>query len=159
MEPAPVPEEARTLLREAMSLHAAGRIDAALSTAAGLLLVISAAVSHDLLKGIFTPDINEKQELMASRFAMGGAIIVAGLLGLNPPGFAAQVVALAFGLAASSIFPALMLGIFFKRMNSTGAICGMLAGLGSTLVYIFWFKGWTMSSTGCWVLLPVPLVQ
>ena len=125
-----------------IALVAAGGIAAALSTAAGLLLAIAAAISHDLLKGIFTPDINEKQELMASRFAMGGAIIVAGLLGLNPPGFAAQVVALAFGLAASSIFPALMLGIFVKRMNSTGAICGMLAGLGSTLIYIFWFKGW-----------------
>jgi cation/acetate symporter len=95
-----------------------------------------------LLKGIFTPNINEKQELLASRFAMGGAILVAGLLGLHPPGFAAQVVALAFGLAASSIFPALMMGIFVKRVNNVGAICGMLTGLGSTLLYIFWFKGW-----------------
>jgi cation/acetate symporter len=86
-------------------------------------------------------NIDDKTELMWGRIAMAGAIVVAGYLGLNPPGFAAQVVALAFGLAASSIFPALMMGIFVKRMNSTGAICGMLAGLGSTLLYIFWFKG------------------
>jgi len=125
-----------------IALVAAGGIAAALSTAAGLLLAIAAAISHDLLKGIFMPNISEKNELMASRIAMAGAIVVAGLLGLNPPGFAAQVVALAFGLAASSIFPALMLGIFSKRCNNTGAICGMLAGLGTTLVYIFWFKGW-----------------
>jgi len=125
-----------------VALVAAGGIAAALSTAAGLLLAIASAISHDLLKGIFTPNINEKQELLASRFAMAGAIVVAGLLGLHPPGFAAQVVALAFGLAASSIFPALMLGIFVKSVNNKGAICGMLAGLGSTLVYIFWFKGW-----------------
>jgi cation/acetate symporter len=125
-----------------IALVAAGGIAAALSTAAGLLLAIASAISHDLLKGIFTPNINEKQELLASRFAMGGAILVAGLLGLHPPGFAAQVVALAFGLAASSIFPALMMGIFVKRVNNVGAICGMLTGLGSTLLYIFWFKGW-----------------
>ncbi|MBU0675222.1 MAG: cation acetate symporter [Proteobacteria bacterium] len=125
-----------------VALVAAGGIAAALSTAAGLLLAISSAVSHDLLKGVFMPDITEKQELLYSRVAMGGAIIVAGYLGLNPPGFAAQVVALAFGLAASSIFPALMMGIFSRRVNNTGAICGMMAGLTSTLVYIFWFKGW-----------------
>ncbi len=125
-----------------IALVAAGGIAAALSTAAGLLLAIAAAISHDLLKGIMMPDINEKQELLYSRIAMGGAICVAGYLGMHPPGFAAQVVALAFGLAASSIFPALMLGIFSRRTNNTGAICGMLAGLGSTLVYIFWFKGW-----------------
>jgi len=125
-----------------IALVAAGGIAAALSTAAGLLLAISSAISHDLLKGIVMPKITEKSELMASRFAMAGAIILAGILGLNPPGFAAQVVALAFGLAASSIFPALMMGIFSKRMNSTGAIAGMLAGLLSTLIYIFWFKGW-----------------
>nr|MBF0221181.1 cation acetate symporter [Desulfobulbaceae bacterium] len=124
-----------------IALVAAGGIAAALSTAAGLLLAISSAVSHDLLKGIMMPDISEKQELLYSRFAMAGAIMVAGYLGLNPPGFAAQVVALAFGLAASSIFPALMLGIFSRRVNNTGAICGMLAGLGSTLLYIFWYKG------------------
>jgi len=125
-----------------IALVAAGGIAAALSTAAGLLLAIASAISHDLLKGIFMPGITEKTELLASRVAMGGAIIVAGILGLNPPGFAAQVVALAFGLAASSIFPAIMTGIFNRRMNKEGAIAGMLAGLFSTLIYIFWFKGW-----------------
>ena len=114
----------------------------ALSTAAGLLLAISSSISHDLLKGVFAPNISERQELLAARIAMAGAILVAGYLGLNPPGFAAQVVALAFGLAASSIFPALMMGIFAKRVNNSGAVAGMLAGLISTLVYIFWFKGW-----------------
>ena len=94
------------------------------------------------MKGIFAKDISEKGELLAARIAMAGAIVVAGYFGLHPPGFAAQVVALAFGLAASSIFPALMMGIFNKRVNNTGAVMGMLAGLGSTLVYIFWFKGW-----------------
>jgi cation/acetate symporter len=125
-----------------IALVAAGGIAAALSTAAGLLLAISSAVSHDLLKGVFMPNIDERQELLYSRVAMGGAIMVAGYLGLNPPGFAAQVVALAFGLAASSIFPAIMMGIFSRRVNNTGAICGMLAGLGATLIYIFWYKGW-----------------
>ena len=125
-----------------IALVAAGGIAAALSTAAGLLLAIASAISHDLLKGVFMPNITEKKELLASRLAMVGAILLAGYLGLNPPGFAAQVVALAFGLAASSLFPALMMGIFFKRMNKEGAIAGMLAGLGSTLVYIFVFKGW-----------------
>ena len=125
-----------------IALVAAGGLAAALSTAAGLLLAISSSISHDLLKGIFMPKISERQELMAARIAMAGAIGVAGYLGLNPPGFAAQVVALAFGLAASSIFPALMMGIFNKRVNNVGAVAGMLAGLGSTLIYIFWFKGW-----------------
>ncbi|HFQ90579.1 MAG TPA: cation acetate symporter [Desulfobulbus sp.] len=125
-----------------IALVAAGGIAAALSTAAGLLLAISSSISHDLLKGIFAPGISDKAELMASRIAMAGSILVAGYLGLNPPGFAAQVVALAFGLAASSIFPALMMGIFSKRANNAGAVLGMLAGLGSTLVYIFWYKGW-----------------
>ncbi len=125
-----------------IALVAAGGIAAALSTAAGLLLAISSAISHDIVKGIVAKDIDDKTELMAGRIAMAGAILVAGYLGLHPPGFAAQVVALAFGLAASSIFPALMMGIFAKRVNNTGAVCGMLAGLGSTLVYIFWFKGW-----------------
>ena len=124
-----------------IALVAAGGIAAALSTAAGLLLAISSAISHDLLKGMFTPNITEKTELMAGRLSMVGAIIVAGILGLNPPGFAAQVVALAFGLAASSIFPAIMMGIFNRRMNKEGAIAGMLAGLLSTLLYIFWYKG------------------
>jgi len=125
-----------------IALVAAGGIAAALSTAAGLLLAISSAISHDIVKGIIAKDIDDKTELMAGRIAMAGAIVVAGWLGLNPPGFAAQVVALAFGLAASSIFPALMMGIFAKRVNNIGAVLGMLSGLGTTLVYIFWFKGW-----------------
>jgi cation/acetate symporter len=125
-----------------IALVAAGGLAAALSTAAGLLLAISSAISHDLLKGMIAPNISEKQELLASRIAMAGAIGVAGYLGLNPPGFAAQTVALAFGLAASSLFPALMMGIFSKRVNRAGAIAGMLTGLLSTLIYIFWFKGW-----------------
>jgi cation/acetate symporter len=125
-----------------IALVAAGGLAAALSTAAGLLLAISSAISHDLIKGMIAPDISEKKELLASRIAMAAAILVAGYLGMNPPGFAAQVVALAFGLAASSIFPVLMMGIFNKRMNREGAIVGMLAGLLSTLIYIFWFKGW-----------------
>jgi cation/acetate symporter len=125
-----------------IALVAAGGLAAALSTAAGLLLAISSAISHDLLKGVFMPQISEKNELMAGRIAMAGAILVAGYLGMNPPGFAAQVVALAFGLAASSIFPALMMGIFYKKMNNTGAVAGMLAGLLSTIIYIFIYKGW-----------------
>ncbi len=125
-----------------VALVAAGGLAAALSTAAGLLLAIASAISHDLLKGMVAPRISERTELMAGRIAMAGTIFVAGYLGINPPGFAAEVVALAFGLAAASIFPALMMGIFDKRANRAGAILGMLAGLGSTLVYIFWFKGW-----------------
>jgi len=125
-----------------IALVAAGGIAAALSTAAGLLLAISSAISHDLCKGVFMPDLTEKGELTASRIAMAGAILVAGYLGLNPPGFAAQVVALAFGLAASSLFPVILMGIFSKKVNRMGAICGMLAGLLTTLVYIFWYKGW-----------------
>jgi cation/acetate symporter len=124
-----------------IALVAAGGLAAALSTAAGLLLAISSAVSHDLLKGIFKPEITEVQELTASRVAMGGAILLAGYLGFNPPDFAAGTVALAFGLAASSIFPVLMMGIFYKRMNKEGAIAGMLAGLGVTLFYVFQHKG------------------
>jgi cation/acetate symporter len=135
------PEIAR-LPNWVIALVAAGGLAAALSTAAGLLLAISSSISHDLLKGMIAPDISEKKELMASRIAMAGAILVAGYLGMNPPGFAAQVVALAFCLAASSIFPALMMGIFNKKMNREGAIAGMLTGLLSTLIYIFWFKGW-----------------
>ena len=125
-----------------IALVAAGGIAAALSTAAGLLLAIASSVSHDLMKGIFMPNISEKSELMASRVAITIAIVLAGYMGMNPPGFAAEVVALAFGLAASSIFPVLMMGIFSKRMNTAGAISGMLAGIGLTLLYIFWFKGW-----------------
>ncbi|SCA56913.1 putative sodium symporter protein [Candidatus Terasakiella magnetica] len=124
-----------------IALVAAGGLAAALSTAAGLLLAISSAVSHDLLKSTFMPEISEKQELLYARLAMIGAIILAGYFGLNSPGFAAQTVALAFGLAASSIFPVLMMGIFSKKMNSTGAIAGMAAGIGSTLLYIFSYKG------------------
>ncbi len=125
-----------------VALVTAGGIAAALSTAAGLLLAIATAISHDVLKGWLMPDITDQQELKYSRIAIGGAIIVAGYLGLNPPGFAAQVVALAFGLAAASIFPAIMMGIFSRRINDKGAIAGMLAGLGTTLVYIFIYKGW-----------------
>jgi cation/acetate symporter len=125
-----------------IALVAAGGLAAALSTAAGLLLAISTAISHDVIKGMISPNISEQKELLASRLAMAGAIVVAGYLGMNPPGFAAQVVALAFGLAASSIFPALMMGIFNKNMDDKGAIVGMLVGLLSTLIYIFWFKGW-----------------
>ncbi|CCQ72680.1 Na+/solute symporter [Magnetospira sp. QH-2] len=125
-----------------IAVVAAGGLAAALSTAAGLLLAISTAISHDIIKSMVNPDISEKGELLAARVAMAGAIGVAGYFGLHPPGFAAQVVALAFGLAASSIFPALMMGIFAKSVNNVGAIAGMLSGIGSTLLYIFWFKGW-----------------
>jgi cation/acetate symporter len=124
-----------------IALVAAGGIAAALSTAAGLLLAISSSVSHDLMKGVFTPDISEKNELLAGRVVMTISIIVAGYLGLNPPGFAAGTVALAFGLAASSIFPALMMGIFSKRMNSKAAIWGMCSGIGVTMLYVFQHKG------------------
>ena len=124
-----------------IALVAAGGLAAALSTAAGLLLAISSAISHDLLKGVFKPEITEQQELLASRIAMAGAILLAGYLGFNPPDFAAGTVALAFGLAASSIFPVLMYGIFYKRMNKEGAIAGMLAGIGVTLFYVFQHKG------------------
>ena len=125
-----------------IGLIAAGGLAAALSTAAGLLLAISGAVSHDLLKGALTPNISEKGELMAARIAMAIAIAVATWLGLNPPGFAAQTVALAFGIAAASIFPVLMMGIFSKRINNVGATAGMLAGLVFTVGYIFVYKGW-----------------
>ena len=124
-----------------IALVAAGGLAAALSTAAGLLLAISTAISHDLLKRTFMTGISEKNELLSARIAMAGAILVAGYLGLNPPGFAAQVVALAFGLAASSIFPVLMMGIFSTKVNKAGAIAGMLTGLLSTLLYIFSYKG------------------
>jgi cation/acetate symporter len=124
-----------------IALVAAGGLAAALSTAAGLLLAISSAISHDLLKGVFKPDVTEQQELLASRIAMAFAILLAGYLGFNPPDFAAGTVALAFGLAASSIFPALMMGIFNKRMNKEGAIAGMVAGIGVTLLYVFQHKG------------------
>ena len=123
-----------------IALVAAGGVAAALSTAAGLLLVISSAISHDLLKKTFKPDISEKQELMAARMAAAVAIVIAGYFGINPPGFVAQVVAFAFGLAASSFFPVILLGIFSKRMNKEGAIAGMLVGLVFTFSYIVYFK-------------------
>jgi len=123
-----------------IALVAAGGIAAALSTAAGLLLVISAAISHDLVKGVFAPQISEKKELMVGRLAAAFAVLVAGYLGYNPPGFVAQVVALAFGLAASSLFPAILLGIFSKKANKTGAIAGMVVGIVFTLGYIIYFK-------------------
>ncbi|WP_421701103.1 sodium:solute symporter family protein [Aliiroseovarius sp.] len=125
-----------------IALVAAGGLAAALSTAAGLLLAISSAVSHDLLKGQLTPNMTEKGELMSARIAMAVAIVIATYLGLNPPGFAAQTVALAFGLAAASIFPALMMGIFSTRINNSGAVAGMIAGITVTLIYIFLHKGW-----------------
>lgn len=124
-----------------IALVAAGGLAAALSTAAGLLLAISSAISHDLLKRTLMPDISERQELTASRLAMAVAVLGAGYLGLNPPGFAAGTVALAFGLAAASLFPALLLGIFSKRVTREGAILGMLAGIGVTLAYVFQHKG------------------
>ena len=122
------------------ALVAAGGLAAALSTAAGLLLVISSSISHDLLKKTFMPKINEKQELLYARIASTVAIIIAGLFGIYPPGFVAQVVAFAFGLAASTIFPALLMGIFSKRLNKEGAISGMISGLFFTSSYIIYFK-------------------
>ncbi len=123
-----------------MALVAAGGLAAALSTAAGLLLVISSSISHDLLKKTFMPQINERQELFFARCSAAIAILIAGLFGIYPPGFVAQVVAFAFGLAASTIFPALFLGIFSKRLNKEGAIFGMLGGLIFTSSYIIYFK-------------------
>ena len=122
------------------ALVAAGALAAALSTAAGLLLVISSSISHDLMKKTFRPKITEKQELLYARIAASIAILIAGYFGINPPGFVAQVVALAFGLAASTIFPALLMGIFFKNINKEGAILGMILGLITTLSYIIYFK-------------------
>ena len=123
-----------------IGLVAAGGLAAALSTAAGLLLVISSAVSHDLLKRSLMPEITEKQELLAARVAAGFAVLVAGYFGMNPPGFVAQVVAFAFGLAASSFFPAIILGIFSKRTTREGAILGMIVGITFTAAYIVYFN-------------------
>ncbi|MFC7334636.1 sodium:solute symporter family protein [Rhodocista pekingensis] len=134
------PEIAR-LPNWVIALVAAGGIAAALSTAAGLLLVISSAISHDLMKSTFARGITERQELLAGRIAAGVAILIAGYLGYNPPGFVGEVVAFAFGLAASSLFPAIMMGIFSVRVNREGAIAGMLTGLFFTLGYIIYFKG------------------
>ena len=123
-----------------IALVAAGGLAAALSTAAGLLLVISTAFAHDLLKKTFKPDVTEKQELLAARISAGLAICVAGYFGINPPGFVAQVVAFAFGLAAASFFPAIIMGVFNKRMNKEGAISGMIVGIVFTFAYIIYFK-------------------
>lgn len=126
-----------------IALVAAGSLAAALSTAAGLLLVISASVSHDLIKKIFLPTISEKRELIAARLSAVVAVCVAGYFGINPPGFVAAVVALAFGLAAASFFPTIVLGIFYKRMNKEGAISGMIVGISLMLFYMAKFKlGW-----------------
>jgi len=124
-----------------IAIVVAGGLAAALSTAAGLLLAIASAVSHDIVKGMINPNISEKSELLASRLSMIGAIALAGYLGLHPPGFAAGTVAIAFGLAAASIFPALMMGIFNKKVNRAGAIWGMIAGIGITMLYVFQHKG------------------
>ena len=124
-----------------IALVAAGGLAAALSTAAGLLLAISSAISHDLLKSTYMPSISDKAELRASRIAMAAAVLGAGYLGLNPPGFAAGTVALAFGLAASSLFPALLMGIFARGVNREGAVAGMLTGISVTLLYVFQHKG------------------
>lgn len=124
-----------------IALIAAGGLAAALSTAAGLLMAISSAVSHDLIKNIIAPNISDRKELLTGKISMAVAVLVAGWLGLNPPGFAAGTVALAFGIAASSLFPAIMMGIFSKKMNKEGAIAGMLAGLLITLFYVFAHKG------------------
>ena len=123
-----------------VGLVAAGGLAAALSTAAGLLLVISTAIAHDLLKGAIIPTLQEKQELRAARIAAGVAVCIAGYFGINPPGFVGQVVAFAFGLAASSFFPAIVMGIFSKRMNKEGAISGMIVGITFTAAYIIFFK-------------------
>ncbi len=122
------------------ALVAAGGLAAALSTAAGLLLVISTAVSHDLIKKQINPDISDKAELRYARISAAAAVVVAGYFGINPPGFVAEVVAIAFGLAAASFFPAIILGIFFKKMNREGAVAGMVAGLLFTLSYIVFYK-------------------
>lgn len=123
-----------------IALVAAGALAAALSTAAGLLLVISSSVSHDLIKSVFKPNISEKHELIAARLAAVGAVVVAGYFGINPPGFVAAVVALAFGLAAASFFPAIILGIFYKKMNKEGAIAGMVVGITLMIFYMLKFK-------------------
>jgi len=134
-----------------IAVVAAGGLAAALSTAAGLLLAISSAISHDLIKGALNPNISEQGELLAARISMAVAIAVATYLGLNPPGFAAQTVALAFGIAAASLFPVLMMGIFAKRINNYGAIAGMLSGLIFTVVYIFIYKGWFFIPGTAWL--------
>ena len=123
-----------------IALVAAGGLAAALSTAAGLLLVISSSISHDVIKSVINPSITEKQELIAARLSAVVAVVIAGYFGINPPGFVAAVVALAFGLAAASIFPAIVLGIFYKKMNKEGAVSGMVVGLLLMLFYMLKFK-------------------
>jgi cation/acetate symporter len=123
-----------------VALVAAGGLAAALSTAAGLLLVIAAAISHDLIKSIAIKDISEKGELIWARASAGGAVIIAGYFGINPPGFVAQVVAFAFGLAASSFFPVIIMGIFWKKATKESAMLGMAAGIIFTAAYIIYFK-------------------
>ncbi|MGY8946582.1 MAG: sodium:solute symporter family protein [Flavobacteriales bacterium] len=126
-----------------IALLAAGALAAALSTAAGLLLVISSSISHDLIKKIIKPDVSEKEELIAARVSAFFAVLLAGYFGINPPGFVAATVALAFGLAAASFFPAIVMGIFYKRMNKEGAVSGMIVGLFLMLFYMTKFKfGW-----------------
>jgi cation/acetate symporter len=133
------PEIAR-LPNWVIGLVAAGGLAAALSTAAGLLLVISTAVAHDLLKRGFSHNMSERRELITARVAAGVAVCIAGYFGINPPGFVAQVVAFAFGLAAASFFPAIILGIFSRRMNKEGAVTGMVVGISFTAAYIVYFK-------------------
>ncbi len=123
-----------------VGLVAAGGLAAALSTAAGLLLVISTSVAHDLCKKTIRPDISERGELITARIAAGIAVCIAGYFGINPPDYVAAVVAFAFGLAASSFFPAILMGIFWRRMNVYGAVTGMVAGITFTAGYIIWFK-------------------
>jgi cation/acetate symporter len=133
------PEIAR-LPNWVIALVAAGGLAAALSTAAGLLLVISASISHDLMKGVLMPSMSEKGELLWARCGAAGAVVIAGLFGIFPPGFVAQVVAFAFGLAAASFFPVIIMGIFSKKTNVYGAMTGMIAGISVTTAYIVYFK-------------------
>jgi len=133
-----------------IALVVAGGLAAALSTAAGLLLVISTSISHDLLKKWLRPNISEKHELRAARIAIGVAVVIAGYFGYDPPDYVAAIVAFAFGLAASSFFPAIVLGIFDKRMNKEGAIAGMIVGLVFTATYIWYFKFGGGTPDGYW---------
>jgi cation/acetate symporter len=137
-----------------IALVAAGGLAAALSTAAGLLLVISTSVAHDLVKKTFVPGLSEKSELILARCAAAGAVVVAGYFGVNPPGFVAEVVAFAFGLAASSFFPAIILGIFSKRTTMQGVIAGMIAGITFTASYIIYFKYVNSAGTLWWGISP-----
>ena len=139
-----------------IAIVAAGGLAAALSTAAGLLLAIASSISHDLLKGVWRPNITEKEELRYSRISMIGAILIAGYYGFNPPDFAAGTVALAFGLAASSIFPALMMGIFSKKMNKEGAIAGIITGISSGLFYLLWV--YPKFSNAIWGVTNTPIL-